>query len=96
VLDAEMTGTGEARLARASDGTVLQYEVAGAGEPIVFLLMILRVPTLLLYTEHSLSIEPFIAERLRQVRPDLRQILNAGRPAGTGRPRHPGFSARLS
>ena len=32
-----MTGTGEARFARAGDGTVLQYEVAGAGEPIVFL-----------------------------------------------------------
>ena len=43
-------------------------------------LMMLRVPTLLLYAEHSLPVEPFIAERLRQVRPDLRQMLiaNAG------------------
>ena len=32
-----MTGTREARFARARDGTVLKYEVAGAGEPIVFL-----------------------------------------------------------
>ena len=43
-------------------------------------LMMLRVPALLLYAEHSLPIEPFIAERLRRVRPDLRQmfIANAG------------------
>ena len=42
--------------------------------------MLLRVPALLLYAEHSLPVEPFIAERLRQVRPDLRQMLiaNAG------------------
>ena len=43
-------------------------------------LLKLRVPALLLDAEHSLPIEPFIAERLRQVRPDLRQMLiaNAG------------------
>ena len=38
-------------------------------------LMTLRAPTLLLYAEHSLPIEPFIARRLFQVRPDLLQIL---------------------
>jgi pimeloyl-ACP methyl ester carboxylesterase len=38
-------------------------------------LRMLRVPTLLLYGEHSLPVEPFIAERLRQVRPDLQQML---------------------
>ena len=40
-------------------------------------LMTLRAPTLLLYAEHSLPIEPFIAERLRRTRPDLRQMLIA-------------------
>lgn len=43
-------------------------------------LIMLSVPALLLYAEHSLPVEPFIAERLRLVRPDLRQMLiaNAG------------------
>ena len=39
--------------------------------------MMLRVPALMLYAEHTLSIEPRIVERLRQVRPDLRQMLIA-------------------